>query len=206
MKTDISQEKLKHGKLEKFFRILLLILLVLSAIYVTSFRADTPYDPQTIHLLANLNAERVDRQAVDFELLDLDGEMHSLEEFRGELVFLNFWASWCPPCREEMPSLVRLAQSYEGEGFTVVTVSLDNDLEELTEFLNTSQIPHDSMLILRDPEGEIARSYGTLLLPETHLIDQRGQIVARFQNAYNWEAPHIRNLLERLLQHSWQYK
>jgi thiol-disulfide isomerase/thioredoxin len=150
--------------------------------------------------IAALEAETADRPAPDWTLTTNDGRQLSLQDLRGKVVFLNFWASWCPPCREEMPSMENLARKYQDRDLVMVAISQDTDPEQMRGFLNrfmpdgryTMQIP-------LDPEGKISRAYGTQLLPETYIIDRQGQIVARFVNKYDWERDEVDRFIERLL-------
>lgn len=150
--------------------------------------------------IAALEAETADRPAPDWTLTTNDGRQLSLQDLRGKVVFLNFWASWCPPCREEMPSMENLARKYQDRDLVMVAISQDTDPEQMRGFLNrfmpdgryTMQIP-------LYPEGKISRAYGTQLLPETYIIDRQGQIVARFVNKYDWERDEVDRFIERLL-------
>lgn len=149
--------------------------------------------------VVQLGGERVDRRAPQVELPDLEGRVHRLSDSAGTLIFLNFWASWCEPCREEMPAMVNLSRALQRRPFTMVAVSLDEDPEALTRFLIQEGIDPRSMIILHDPEGVSARRYGTELLPETWLIGPTGRVLARFQGALPWDDPSVVRFMERLM-------
>lgn len=150
--------------------------------------------------IAALGAETADRPAPDWTLKGVDGQEYSLKDLRGKVVFLNFWASWCPPCREEMPSMERLARKYAGRELVMVAISQDEDFNQMQRFLGG--VMPDGQLTMQipvDPQGRTSRLYGTEKLPETYIIDREGQIVARFVNKYDWEREEVDRFIERLL-------
>ncbi len=171
---------------------------------VAAFAPVQRYDSAVTRSVRDLNVELVDRPAPEFELVDLQGRTRRLSDFRGKLVFLNFWASWCPPCREEMPSMRALARMMRGRDFVMVAVTHDTENLALQQFLRNAGISGDDMVILRDPDARIARQFGTELLPETWLIDEHGEIVARFQSARDWTQPEVLDLITRLMRDPWK--
>ncbi len=116
------------------------------------------------------------------------------------MIFLNFWASFCVPCREEMPSMERLVRQYANQGMVMVAISHDPKIEDMHTFMQES-LPGErsAMTLLWDPEVSTAPRYGTELIPETYIIDREGRIVARFVNAYDWTRPEVKQLIESLL-------
>jgi thiol-disulfide isomerase/thioredoxin len=150
--------------------------------------------------IAALQAETANRPAPDWTLTTQDGRKLSLKDLRGKVVFLNFWASWCPPCREEMPSMENLARKYKDRDLVMVAISQDTDQEQMNGFLGRFMPDGKyTMHIPLDPDGDVARAYGTQLLPETYIIDREGQIVARFVNKYDWNRDEVDRFIERLL-------
>jgi peroxiredoxin len=127
--------------------------------------------------------------APDFELPDLDGKLVKLSSFRGKTVVLNFWASWCDPCKEEMPSLGDLAKVLEKrDDIVLLTVSVDEDpkaaRDTLAVLLASETIPFP---VLMDPEMKVVQEkYGTRLYPETWIIDPDGYVRLRFDGAEDW--------------------
>lgn len=130
-----------------------------------------------------------------FRLPHGEGSEVALEELRGRAVLLNFWATWCPPCVLEMPSLSRLQDLLKDKGLEVVTVSLDDNWQTVKAFAETH---HLTMTILWDREGETAGRYGTFRLPESFLIDRQGTIVKRYLGPRVWTEP---KLVAEILQH-----
>jgi thiol-disulfide isomerase/thioredoxin len=150
--------------------------------------------------IAALGGEAADRPAPAWSLPTEQGGQLDLASLRGKVIFLNFWASWCPPCREEMPSMEDLARKYEGRDLVMVAISQDTEVDKMRGFLR-SVMPDQrwTMQIPLDPEGVTSRQYGTQLLPETYIIDREGRVVARFVNKYDWNRPEVDRFIERLL-------
>ncbi len=157
-------------------------------------------NPAVASSVAKLGGELVDRPAPPIRLQDGQGNEHSLADFRGKVVFLNFWASFCVPCREEMPSMEALVRQYESQGMVMLAVSQDPEVGDMNGFMQQF-LPGErsSMTVLWDSQGETARRYGTELIPETYIIDRNGTIIARFVNAYDWTRPEVKVLIESLI-------
>jgi cytochrome c biogenesis protein CcmG/thiol:disulfide interchange protein DsbE len=133
------------------------------------------------------------REAPDFELPDASGKKWSLRSLRGRPVLLNFWATWCPPCIEEMPSMEDLARAI-GDDAVVLAVSVDEDWDALRRFF-----PRGTPLsLLLDLSKEIPKKYGTEKYPETYLIDAKGQVRHYFVNTRKWSSPEAAQCLESL--------
>jgi peroxiredoxin len=129
-----------------------------------------------------------DRMAPDFELKDMDGKSVRLSQFRGKVVFLNFWTKTCNPCIEEMPSIAELARIAAGrKDFVVLTVTTDEGPESVRDTLKVVLQGDPPFPVLFDPESKIVMDkYGTHLFPETWIIDPSGMIRARFDGARDW--------------------
>ncbi len=124
--------------------------------------------------------------APQFELPQLSsGVPLDLTAFRGKVVLLNFWATWCPPCVKEMPSLQRLQEKLAGEDFVVLAISVDEDAEEVRDFVRRQGL---TFPILFDPDHVVAERYQALKYPETFLIDRSGVVaVSRFSGDRDWD-------------------
>ena len=134
------------------------------------------------------------RDAPDFELPDAEGRKISLRSQRGHPVFLNFWATWCPPCTEEMPSLERLAAGLEGSDIRTLAVSVDDTWAPVKSFFT-----HGTRLgVLLDPSRDVPKSYTTEKFPETFLIDAQGHVRHYFINKRDWSKPEVIACLESL--------
>jgi len=111
------------------------------------------------------------------------------------VVVLNFWATWCPPCVEEMPSLVEMQRRLKAKGVTVIAVSMDVDQGAYRQFLKDHKI---DLLTIRDPGQKSNNLYGTFKFPETYIIDRNGVMRRKFIGAVEWTSPEITTFLEKL--------
>lgn len=125
------------------------------------------------------------------------GDTVSLSDYRGRVVLVNIWATWCLPCRVEMPSIERLHQALKDSGFVVLAVSIDQDDERVVkEFAGELGLTFD---ILHDASGRIQQTYQTTGVPESFLLNRQGVIVRRIIGAMEWDSPVNRLLIGRLL-------
>lgn len=136
-------------------------------------------------------------EAPDFELTDLDGQVHKLSEQRGKVVFLNLWATWCPPCIAEMPSIEALNRRFRGQDLVILAVSEDAEGEKavrpLIEQLGVS------FPILLDPDGALSPRYGVTGYPETFVIGRDGRVLEHFIGPTDWVSPARINYFQTLL-------
>ena len=119
----------------------------------------------------------------------------TLSQFRGQVVVLNFWATWCPPCVEETPALVRMTNQMKGKGITVLAVSIDADDAAYHKFLREYNV---SMVTVRDEARKASNLYGTFGWPETYIIDRSGVIRRKFIGPVQWTSPEITDYLSKL--------
>lgn len=135
-----------------------------------------------------------------FTLRNLLGNHESLESYRGQVVVLNFWATWCAPCRVEMPSFENLYRRYRSEGVTVLAVTIDKNADApIKSFVDKYGL---SFPVLLDSKGEVERLYPSMTVPFTYVIDRDGRIVARVDGAKNWESQETFEAIEYLLNKS----
>jgi peroxiredoxin len=128
----------------------------------------------------------VGTEAIEFELPDLDGKLVKLSDYRGKVVFLNFWAMWCKPCEAEMPSMQELYESMPKEKFVVVAVSVDNKASDIVQqWIDKRNLTFE---ILHDKRGKIKERYKTTGVPETFIIDQNGIVAERVIGERNWSS------------------
>lgn len=132
--------------------------------------------------------------APDFTIQDSEHKV-TLSDFRGQVVVLNFWASWCPPCVEETPSLVQLQNRMKDKGVRVVGVSWDEDSGAYHDFLKAHQI---DFLTVRDAAERTGSLYGTIKIPETYIIDRKGIVRRKFVSSVDWNEPEIVDFLSKL--------
>ena len=135
--------------------------------------------------------------AANFKLKDLGGNDISLASLRGKVVFLNIWATWCAPCREEMPSIETLYKDFRPDkDFVVLAVSQDTDSAAVAPFVKQN---HLKFTVLLDPRNEVGENYGVDGIPETFIIGRDGRIVAHHIGPYDWSNADIRDALEELI-------
>ena len=138
--------------------------------------------------------QHIGSPAADFTVQDSERKL-TLSQFRGHVVVLNFWATWCPPCVEETPSMVAMQQRMKDKGVTVLAVSIDVDQNAYDRFLKQYGVNY---LTVRDPERKVSDVYGTFGWPETYIIDQKGIIRRKFIGAVDWTSPEIVQFLTTL--------
>lgn len=131
----------------------------------------------------------------DFSLTTPDGKKISLKDFRGKVVLLNFWASWCVPCREEMPSMEKLYQEYKDKNFTILAVAVKDRKQDSINFVKELKLTYPIAL---DPDGQVGMSYGAWGLPATYLIGPKGEGLARGWGPAEWYGPAARQLIRDL--------
>lgn len=135
--------------------------------------------------------------APDFVLWDLNSKPVSLKSQRGRVVLLNFWATWCGPCRVEMPAMQQLYEEFNRRGFEILAVSTDAKGAAVTRpFTDSLGL---TFPILHDSDFQVGLAYGTRTLPMTFLVDRQGIIRHRIFGARDWHSPEARRLIEMLL-------
>ncbi len=137
---------------------------------------------------------RIGEAAPDFSLQDTSKTV-ALHDLRGKVVVLNFWATWCPPCVEEMPSLVQMQSRLRDRGVTVLAVSVDVDENAYKKFLQDHGV---DLLAVRDANQKSNALYGTFKFPETYVIDRDGKVRRKFIGAIDWNQPEIVSYLSKL--------
>ncbi len=147
-------------------------------------------------LVPNLESMKDQSPTPDFTLPSPAGKKLSLKDFRGKLVFLNFWASWCDPCREEMPAMERLYQEFKGKGFVILAVNVKDSRKDALTFIKELKLTYPVVL---DPEGQVGLLYGAWGLPATYLIGPKGEGLARVWGPAEWYSPGARELMKSLL-------
>ena len=135
--------------------------------------------------------------APDFTFPDLNGQQVSLSEHRGKVVLVNIWATWCPPCRQEMPSMQKLYERFNGENFEILAVSIDSKgSEAVAPFIRTMNL---TFPVLLDPKEDIRPLYGITGVPESFIIDKEGTVVEKIIGPIDWATPKAFQFFQDLM-------
>jgi peroxiredoxin len=167
-------------------------------LFALSKRATAPTAPSQ-----SVNADHsapiaAGEKAANFSLKDLDGKTVTLSSLRGKVVFLNIWATWCPPCRDEMPSMETLYDEFKSnKDFVMIAVSQDTKGKAAVLPYVEKNGYHFEVLL--DPDNKVAEAYNCSGVPETFIIDRKGRIVAHHIGAFDWSQPDIKEALRELL-------
>ena len=136
--------------------------------------------------------------APDFQLQDMDGAPQALSDYRGRVVLLNLWATWCPPCRKEMPSLERLFLRLRAEGFVVVAVNQWETPDHVFSYLGQLEV-QPTFPVLFDRESKVADAFGVKGLPTSFLLDRQGRVAFRAVGGRDFDHPDVERTIRELL-------
>jgi len=130
---------------------------------------------------------------IDFTLKDLNGKSHTLSKYKGKVIFLNFWATWCPPCRAEMPAMQKMYKSWNSKKYVMLAVNIGQNKKTVKSFAaeNGYTFP-----ILLDSTSSIAKKYRVSGIPTTYIINKEGKIVTRIVGAREWDLKQIERLIK----------
>ena len=137
---------------------------------------------------------RIGQPAPDFTVQDSQNKI-TLSQYHGQIIVLNFWATWCAPCVEEIPSLIEMQRRMKARGITVLAISVDVDAKAYQQFVKEHNV---NLVTVRDPSGKSNGLYGTYKFPETYIIDRSGIMRRKFLGAVDWTAPDITEFLGKL--------
>jgi peroxiredoxin len=135
-------------------------------------------------------------EAPDFTLENLEGKKVSLKDYRGKVVFLNFWATWCPPCRLEMPSMNRLYNEYKDKGLVILAINLRENADRARTYRDQEELDFP---ILLDRNGEVGLMFGVRSIPATYLIDRTGTVIGGALGPRDWAGRDAFKLIDHLL-------
>ena len=185
--------------LTKKYILLFIIIFIGAILFFFEHFIEAPISITDVQIKKNFDEKKssVGYLAPDFSLRNLKGNYESLDSYRGQVVVLNFWATWCAPCRVEMPSFEKLYRRYRSEGVAVLAVTLDKNAgPKIKSFVDEYEL---SFPILLDEKGEVERLYPSMTIPFTYVIDSEGRVVARVDGAKNWESNETFEAIEYLL-------
>jgi len=137
--------------------------------------------------------------APNFKLEDMDENEYDFSEYRGQVVLLNFWATWCPPCKREMPSMERLYQNHQNDNFTVIAINqMEND-DHIFNFTGELDL-EPTFNILLDKDSKVSLTYDVRGLPTTYLIDKKGRIRYRAIGGREFDHPEVEKIIRGLME------
>ncbi len=136
--------------------------------------------------------------APDFTLEDMDGKSYTLSSLRGKVVMVNFWATWCPPCREEIPSMETVYQALHKKGFIVLAINQWETPDHVFSYMGQLEV-FPSFPILFDRDSHVSEAFGVKGLPTTLIIDKQGRVVYRAIGGRNFNHPEVRKLIQQLI-------
>jgi peroxiredoxin len=149
-------------------------MLILALAFGVVWLQSSKYEPLTLGMMAP-----------DFSLPDLEGKVRRLSDYRGKVVFLNFWATWCKPCKEEMPSMEILWENFKSEDFVMLAISMDRvtTKKDIPSFIESMKL---TFPILTDSWGQTDKKYKLMGVPETYIIDQNGVLREKVIGPRDW--------------------
>lgn len=174
---------------------LVTIIFILITLYIPAFsQSNTPLELQLQQAGFDIPSETL--PLIDFELKNLSGETKKLSDYKGQFIFLNFWATWCGPCRSEMPSMEAVYQELKSDGFTIVAVDLGEKKSTVQKFADEFDL---TFPILLDESNLVGSMYNAQSIPTTYLIGRDGNIIGRAVGARPWEDAVYMDLFKEIL-------
>ena len=148
--------------------------------------------------IKKLGIERPEKKilAPDFALEDLSGKRIGLRSLRGKVVFLNFWATWCVPCRQEMPTMEKLHREFKGQGLEVVAVNFRENKKDVRKFFDELGLTFTALL---DKDGKVSEEYGAWSIPLSYFINRNGEFVGKVIGIREWDSKEAKAFFRYLL-------
>jgi len=175
-----------------------ILAFIIGAAFLFSFFNSALENENKEGLLAAASLPQTGQTAPDFTLKDAAGKSVTLSAYKGKVVMINFWATWCPPCRQEMPSMEELFKEYNKKGFEILAISSDSQAEKIVKpFMEFYEL---SFTALMDVDGKIHSAYGVTSIPTTYLVDKKGNIAQKIMGPRDWKDKSSKKMIENLLQ------
>ena len=172
--------------------ILVFLAVTISLIVFSLFTTDSNTESE------KQKALEIGQPAPNFTFPDLNGEMVSLSDYKGKAVLVNIWATWCPPCVDEMPSMEKLYRKFKGENFEILAVSIDTKgLKVVAPFMKRYKLTFPALM---DPEGIIKTKYRTTGVPESFIINKDGILIQKVIGPLDWVNPEVFGFFNDLIQ------
>jgi peroxiredoxin len=176
----------------------ILLIFILAFVLTNTVFSDNSVPGNVVRALrdAGVNTVKEGIPIIDFTLPKLDGSDFTLSQQQGKVIFLNFWATWCPPCRQEMPSMEALYQRFRTSGLEIIAVNLGESREQVTSFMRQNNLSFPVVLDTRQSTGSM---YNARSIPTTYIIDRRNLIIGMVVGSINWNSPAVITAFEELL-------
>ena len=140
------------------------------------------------------------RAAPSFVLSDTKNRKTKLQDLMGTVTIVHFWATWCPPCLEEIPKWVKAAEAYKQRPMKWIAISLDQNWDEALKLFPDSLAASANIISLIDPQLKVSEDFGSFQFPETYILNKKHEIVSKLVGPQNWQGAEIKNLLEKILE------
>jgi peroxiredoxin len=183
------------------FLLLVACALVVAGLLLSGNRLSTDASAESTEiekLFKELGIAKVDtiKEPVDFSLVNLQAKIVQFSEYRGKIVFLNFWATWCTPCRIEMPAMEKLYNKFKSREFDMVAVSLKESVKDVRSFFKQNKLTFTALV---DPKGKVAQKLRVISIPTTLIINKEGLIIGYAIGPRDWESKMSFALFEKLI-------
>ena len=174
------------------------LLFVLAAVFMIPRPLEAQVSPEAEKALreARIRVLKDRQDPVNFTLSLLNGGNAALSSYKGKVVILNFWATWCPPCRSEMPSMDILYQRFKNQGLEILAVDIGEDQTTVQEFIRTNR---HTFPVLLDKDTKVSSQYGVSAIPTTFILDRQGKIIGTLVGSIPWDNPKVIAAFEALL-------
>ncbi len=171
---------MRAGFLSNTISFLSAIATLLSVLLVLFLNSNTAHSAQ----LQSLHEVKNKKLAPDFTLNDIDGNEHKLSDYRGKVVLVNFWATWCPPCREEMPSMDRAYEKVKKTNVVILAINVGEDADAIFEFTGNYPV---SFPLLMDQDSRVIKQWPVVALPTSYVVDPAGRLFYRVIGTREWD-------------------
>jgi peroxiredoxin len=197
MKSNVLKKN--DSTLIKKYAAIYVVLFVAAILIMVDHYYETPMTLADVQLPPGVDIEKseVGFKAPAFTVRNLKGQRVQLADHKGKVIILNLWATWCGPCRVEMPGMENLYRRYQSQGLEILAVSLDKgSSDKVQTFADEYRL---SFPVLLDSDGQVESRYHTLTIPTTFVIDKKGMVVAKVDGAKHWESEETFKAIEYLL-------
>ncbi|MEH6476383.1 MAG: TlpA disulfide reductase family protein [Sneathiella sp.] len=186
-------------KTKNFRSVFFSVLLTFTSLGVTTSTAFSQnLNDLRVGEMKNVVIHEIPKPLADFSFKDAEGKTHQISDFKGKVVLVNFWATWCGPCREEMPSINRLQGEMASDNFTVLAISQDlQGIERVQKFLKSLDI--ENLAALNDKTVKSGRAAGVFGLPATLLLNRNGLEIARLVGPAEWDTDEAKRLIQTVI-------